>query len=167
MANHDPILLTRIDNRLVHGQVGVTWTSTLGANLIVVADDQTAENSLTQKLMESITRSSNTSIHFYRVDEFAPILPNAADDQKIFLVVRTPMEAAALQKAGVILNAVNIGNMHYSKGKKPLNKKVYLDASDRQALLDLLHGGSKLFIQDVPGAVREDINEEILNRMEF
>jgi mannose/fructose/N-acetylgalactosamine-specific phosphotransferase system component IIB len=57
--------------------------------------------------------------------------------------------------------------MHYSKGKKPLNKKVYLDASDRQALLDLLHGGSKLFIQDVPGAVREDINEEILNRMEF
>ena len=27
------ILLTRIDNRLVHGQVGVTWTMTLGANL--------------------------------------------------------------------------------------------------------------------------------------
>ena len=26
------ILLTRIDNRLVHGQVGVTWTSTIGAN---------------------------------------------------------------------------------------------------------------------------------------
>ncbi len=30
------ILLTRIDNRLVHGQVGVTWTSTIGANLLVV-----------------------------------------------------------------------------------------------------------------------------------
>ena len=29
------ILLTRIDNRLVHGQVGVTWTSSLGANLLV------------------------------------------------------------------------------------------------------------------------------------
>ena len=28
------ILLTRIDNRLVHGQVGVTWTSTIGANLL-------------------------------------------------------------------------------------------------------------------------------------
>ena len=33
------ILLTRIDNRLVHGQVGVTWTSTIGANLLVVVDD--------------------------------------------------------------------------------------------------------------------------------
>lgn len=30
------ILLTRIDNRLIHGQVGVTWTTTLGANLLLV-----------------------------------------------------------------------------------------------------------------------------------
>ncbi len=40
----DNILLTRIDNRLVHGQVGVTWTQTLNANLIVVADDVVAED---------------------------------------------------------------------------------------------------------------------------
>ena len=33
------ILLVRIDNRLVHGQVGITWTTSLGANLIVVADE--------------------------------------------------------------------------------------------------------------------------------
>ena len=36
------ILMTRIDNRLVHGQVGVTWTNTLGANLVVVANDEAA-----------------------------------------------------------------------------------------------------------------------------
>ena len=30
------ILLTRIDNRLIHGQAGVTWTKTLGANLLMV-----------------------------------------------------------------------------------------------------------------------------------
>ena len=45
------ILLTRIDNRLVHGQVGVTWTKTLGANLIVVADDTAAEDRIQQSLM--------------------------------------------------------------------------------------------------------------------
>ena len=37
------ILMTRIDNRLVHGQVGVAWTTALpGVNLIVVADDLAA-----------------------------------------------------------------------------------------------------------------------------
>lgn len=39
------IMLTRIDNRLVHGQVGVAWASSLGGcNLIVVADDIAAKD---------------------------------------------------------------------------------------------------------------------------
>ncbi len=48
------ILLTRIDNRLVHGQVGVSWTATLGANLILVADDGVAKDSLQQRLMKMV-----------------------------------------------------------------------------------------------------------------
>ena len=45
------ILLGRIDNRLVHGQVGVTWTKTIGCNLIVVVDDEVATDKLQQDLM--------------------------------------------------------------------------------------------------------------------
>lgn len=52
------ILLTRIDNRLVHGQVGVTWTKTLGANLILVANDDASQDILQQKLMKSTAESS-------------------------------------------------------------------------------------------------------------
>ena len=48
------IVLTRIDNRLIHGQVGVTWVSSVGANLILVADDDTAGNDLMQQLMEQL-----------------------------------------------------------------------------------------------------------------
>ena len=51
------ILLTRIDNRLVHGQVGVTWTSTIGANLLVVVDDVVANDDIQQKLMGNYRRN--------------------------------------------------------------------------------------------------------------
>ena len=34
------IELTRIDNRLVHGQVGLTWGSTLNIDTIVVVDNR-------------------------------------------------------------------------------------------------------------------------------
>lgn len=37
------IVLTRIDNRLVHGQVGVTWVNSVGANLLVVVDDEVSK----------------------------------------------------------------------------------------------------------------------------
>lgn len=45
------IELTRIDNRLVHGQVGLTWGSTLNIDTIVVVDNLTAASSFAQKLM--------------------------------------------------------------------------------------------------------------------
>ena len=51
------ILLVRIDNRLVHGQVGITWTTSLGANLIVVADDLSAKDPLQQQLMRITAES--------------------------------------------------------------------------------------------------------------
>lgn len=46
------ILLTRIDNRLIHGQVATQWNGTLGANLILVANDKVAKDKVRQGLMD-------------------------------------------------------------------------------------------------------------------
>ena len=48
------IELIRVDNRLVHGQVGVSWSVSLNIDTIVVVDDETAQNPLSQKLMQTI-----------------------------------------------------------------------------------------------------------------
>ncbi|KEN23037.1 PTS sugar transporter subunit IIB [Escherichia coli] len=58
------ILLTHIDNRLVHGQVGVTWTSTIGANLLVVVDDVVANDDIQQKLMGITAETYGFGIRF-------------------------------------------------------------------------------------------------------
>lgn len=49
MAN---IKLTRIDNRLLHGQVAVTWSHYVNANLIVVVNDQVSKDEIQQNLMD-------------------------------------------------------------------------------------------------------------------
>lgn len=59
------ILLTRIDNRLIHGQVGVTWTKTLGANLLLVANDAVANDPMQQKLMAVTAKSSGDGARFF------------------------------------------------------------------------------------------------------
>ena len=48
------ILLTRIDNRLVHGQVGVSWLAYSKANLILIADDEVANDKLQHVRQEKI-----------------------------------------------------------------------------------------------------------------
>lgn len=145
------ILLTRIDNRLVHGQVGVTWCKTVGCNLIVVADDTAAEDELQQQLMEMTAESSGSDIRFFTVDYCAQVIGNAAPEQKIFIICRTPKDVRRLVEAGVPITIVNVGNMHFEHGKRSLSKKVYVDDKDEEDLKFLTSKGIKVYIQDIPG----------------
>ena len=45
------ILAARIDNRLIHGQVGMTWVNSLQANLILVANDEVSKDTVQQSLI--------------------------------------------------------------------------------------------------------------------
>lgn len=151
------ILLTRIDNRLVHGQVGVTWTRTLGANLIIVADDEVAEDKLQQQLMAITAESSGAGIRYFTIQKTIDIIHKAAEHQRIFLICRTPESVLYLVEGGVPIEEINVGNMHFVKGKRQISKKVYVDDEDLRCFKELENRGIKVYIQDVPGDMKEKV----------
>ena len=95
------IELTRIDNRLVHGQVGLTWGSTLNIDTIVVVDNLTAASSFAQKLMQSVASAASRQIRFYTVHDFIRAYNDNTSHQKLFVVVQSPHEARLLVEAGI------------------------------------------------------------------
>ncbi|MDM3281494.1 MULTISPECIES: PTS galactosamine transporter subunit IIB [Citrobacter] len=151
------ILLTRIDNRLVHGQVGVTWTSTIGANLLVVVDDDVAQDEIQQKLMGITAETYDFGIRFFSIDKTINVIGKAAPHQKIFLICRTPQTVRRLLEGGIKLDDVNVGNMHFSEGKKQISSKVYVNGQDLDDLQFIKKQGVNIFIQDVPGDQKEQI----------
>lgn len=151
------IVLTRIDNRLVHGQVGVTWTKTIGANLLLVANDEAAQDKLQQQLMAVTAKSSGVGIRFFTIDKTAAIIDRAAPSQKIFIVCKTPQDVRRLVDKGVPLKEVNVGNMHFSEGKRQITKKVYVDDQDMDDLKYVSSKGIHVYIQDVPGDTKTEI----------
>ncbi|EMW2427884.1 PTS galactosamine transporter subunit IIB [Escherichia coli] len=151
------ILLTRIDNRLVHGQVGVTWTSTIGANLLVVVDDVVANDDIQQKLMGITAETYGFGIHFFTIEKTINVIGKAAPHQKIFLICRTPQTVRKLVEGGIDLKDINVGNMHFSEGKKQISSKVYVDDQDLADLRFIKQRGVNVFIQDVPGDQKEQI----------
>ena len=44
-------IITRIDNRPVHGQAATRWCGPIGANLILIANDEVADNKMRQGLV--------------------------------------------------------------------------------------------------------------------
>ena len=149
------ILLTRIDNRLVHGQVGVTWTSTIGANLLVVVDDDGAQDEIQQKLMGITAETYGFGIRFFSIEKTINVIGKAAPHQKIFLICRTPQTVRKLLEGGIALKDVNVGNMHFSEGKKQISSKVYVNDQDLENLQFIKKQGVNIFIQDVPGDQKE------------
>ena len=47
------IVLCRIDERLIHGQVGVQWVGFAGANLVLVANNEVAEDPVQQRAQQA------------------------------------------------------------------------------------------------------------------
>ena len=144
------IELTRIDNRLVHGQVGLTWGSTLNIDTIVV---------VYKKLMQSVASAASRQIRFYTVHDFIRAYNDNTSHQKLFVVVQSPHEARLLVEAGIELKRVNVGNMHYEKGRVAFNRKVYLTQLDIEDINYMISQGTEVFYQDVPGSAVEKFSE--------
>lgn len=152
------ILLTRVDNRLIHGQVGVTWVNHLGANLILVANDEVSKDPVQQNLMQMVLPDV-IETRFFSIDKTIKIINKAANRQKIFLVCRTPQDALRLIEGGVPIDKLNIGNMHFSEGKEQISSTVSLDEDDKKTIRKIIDKGIKVEVRRVPDE-RIDIDIE-------
>ncbi len=66
------IVLSRIDERLIHGQVGVQWVGFAGANLVLVANDEVAEDPVQQNLMEMVP-AEGIAVRFWSLQRSSTI----------------------------------------------------------------------------------------------
>ncbi len=84
MGNVPNIVLTRVDNRLIHGQVATNWLKTYNANLCIVADDAVAEDSMQQTLLK--LAAGNMQIRFFTIQKTIDIIYKASPSQKIAII---------------------------------------------------------------------------------
>lgn len=152
------IVLCRIDNRLVHGQVATQWCGVVGANIIVVANDDVAKNELRQGLMD-MAAPSYCQTRYWTVQKTIDTIHKASPAQKIALIVETPQDVLKLVEGGVPVKSVNIGNMHMADGKKQVATSVAVDQSDVDAFRKLRENGVELYIQRVPDIAKEDVEK--------
>ena len=150
------ILLTRIDNRLVHGQIVCLWAGAVGANLIVVAHDETAENQVEQSVMRMAASSLGYDTRFFTVQKTIDIIDKASSDQKILLICQNPHDLRRIIEGGVEIKEVDIGNLYYDKGDKKLSDKVAVSEEELKDLNYIKNHVDKIYIQDTPDSLKQE-----------
>jgi len=151
------ILLFRVDDRLVHGQVAVGWKNALDANHLLVIDDEVASNEFDRTLMEmSVPYDLRLSIMGEK--EAARKLPALARDSRLrtIVLVRNPDVVEHLTRKGVRIEELNIGGMRFSPGKFQVTRAVYLDQEDVAKIKELARRGIKIEGRIVPTDKKSD-----------
>ena len=152
------IVLTRIDSRLIHGQVATQWCSSIGANLILVANDNVAGDSFRQGLMD-MAAPGYAQTRYWTIQKTIDTIHKASDSQKIFIVCDNPTDVLTLVEGGVPIKKLNVGNMHMAEGKRQVSQIVAIDDKDAAAFKKLHDLGVELEIRQVPDKSADDINK--------
>lgn len=145
-----PIVLVRVDCRLVHGQVLETWVPHTGANCLLVASDDLDANPLLRSVME-IAVPSSIHVLFCRVAEVAAALAEVdrRNERAILLCARLA-DAVRIYRSGVRFPALNIGNLHFAEGKVEVTPSVYFAPEDFEAVDDLSRLGVAVTVRSTP-----------------
>ena len=119
------ITVTRIDERLIHGQVAYAWTVAYRSDAIMVIDDECAKDDLQKMSLELACPSSLKC--FVVGKEKAVELLNKYSKRKIFVVVKHPKYLLYLVENGIDLKSINVGGLYYKEDRKQISKTVFLD----------------------------------------
>lgn len=150
-----PVILYRVDERLIHGQVVVGWGASLHPERFVVVDDELAASDWEQELYTLGLPEGMESI-FVPVEEARDRLTEwqRSDDRTIVLTRNVGSMLALARDGGLADAEVNVGGIHYAPGRDRVLPYVFLSERERAALRALVEGGVKVAAQDVPSARR-------------
>jgi PTS system mannose-specific IIB component/fructoselysine and glucoselysine-specific PTS system IIB component len=145
------IVLCRIDDRLIHGQVVIGWGRPLGINLIILVDDQVAGSAWEQELYRMAV-DPDIEVRFVTVAEAGNHLREWQDNGKRALVLTGDLDSmAALHAASPeIVHRINLGGIHHRPGRRERLPFVYLTDQEMRTLAALETEGAVITAQDVP-----------------
>ena len=163
------ITALRVDDRLIHGQVAMTWTKQLAVQGIVVANDEAA-NDNTQKMALKMAVPGGIKSLIKPVDEAIRILNNPkASRMRILVLTRTVKDALKIRQSVGEIGFLNVGNTGRFDGidvseKLVLTPTIMLTKAEQQALKGLVALEPKTCMQQVPND-EQKLVKDVLDKL--
>jgi PTS system mannose-specific IIB component/fructoselysine and glucoselysine-specific PTS system IIB component len=146
------IVLTRLDERLIHGQVVLGWGSQLRPDRYVVVDDALAASDWEQELYR--LGAGDAEVVFSTVDEArARMAEWRGSPLRSVLLARDVATLSRIATGGLLRGQpVNLGGLHHGSGRRQVLPYLHLSEDDLAGLTSLEAEGAQVWAQDLPDA---------------
>lgn len=145
-----PILLYRVDDRLVHGQVVIGWGKPLNLGFIVLVDDTVYASEWERDLYQMGT-PPDIELRFADLAEAARLHASWCAEPRNGIVLTADVATmAAFRQAAPPVARINLGGIHHKPGRTPRLPYVYLSEEEYQTLEGMQLTGTEVTAQDLP-----------------
>ncbi len=150
------ICFTRVDSRLIHGQVVQAWLPEIKPEKVLVISEQATQSSLMTKMM----RMALPQGYELEVSTAKEALQSLKKDEakKVFVLIEDLNQLLELAEQNISLKKVNIGNTKYEEGKKEYSAGVYFDKKDLAIIPSLQKKDITFSIKALPSSLEAKIN---------
>lgn len=150
------LLLARVDDRLIHGQVMTAWMKLLPAKEILIADDKVAKDPFMTQVL-TMAAPGGVKVKVYSVEQAAQALKEGLKAPSIMLA-KTPLTYKKIMDLGAEIPEINIGGMGISGERKTLYKNIAADQQERDAIKEFINKGIQVKIQVIPADKVVDVS---------
>jgi PTS system mannose-specific IIB component len=130
------ITLTRVDNRLIHGQIVEGWLPVIKVDEVVVVSDLSAQSVLAKKMFR-MSLPSGYGLQVLNGGEAAEYIKKETPARQ-FILAEGFKELKEMVDKGFTAPLINIGNTKYEAGKKRFSDSVFLSLQDMDFIKELL-----------------------------
>lgn len=154
------IKLVRVDHRLVHGQVAVSWFNSLDVNTIFVVNDDVAKDDFRKSAIR-LAKPENSKLVMKSVDDSVKAINSGVTDKyKMLIVVESVDDAVKLIKGtGDKIKGLNMGGTKPRENTKNYSKTINLTPEEVEQLTDLQQNGVEVWIQQIPNDEKQEFHQ--------
>ncbi|MGH1647889.1 PTS sugar transporter subunit IIB [Enterococcus gilvus] len=142
------LVLTRIDDRLIHGQVMTAWIKNKKATQVVIVDDGTANDEYMIEVLE-MAIPEEIAIGVFTKEDGVRFFSQGLDEPTI-LLVKGPQALNYLVDHGIEIDEINVGGMGTRPERSVLYKNISSSEEENEQFRALLSKNVNVFIQVMP-----------------
>jgi len=140
----------RVDERLLHGQVAVTWVSQVAPTSILIANDEIMSNEIA-KMAIKMVKPNGVNLAIRDIAGAVELLKDPrTENLQIFVIVKTVQDALRLVNQVDGIGHINIGGIKKKEGSRLLGAAVYVNDADVETISQLAEKVKTVEFQMVP-----------------
>ena len=125
------IVLTRVDNRLIHGQVVQGWLPALDVSEVLIVSPGAVKKEFVRKMLR-LSLPSGYKMTVLEAKEAAKY--SAESQEKLFVIIEDVANLFEMLKEGFCPKVITLGNTQFLEGKKQYSQGVFLTDNEVEEL---------------------------------